>query len=123
MDTSNEAQVRELIASWTHAVRSKDRDALLACHTDDVVLFDVIPPLQIQGLEAYRQQWELFFAVDPGGPGSFELTDLHVSTGDTIAFAHALLKVAGSTARLTLGCRKLDGKWLIAHEHHSFSSK
>ncbi|GCE50360.1 ketosteroid isomerase-like protein [Thermosporothrix hazakensis] len=117
---SNEAQIRTLVENWASAIRAQDREGMRACHTDDIVLFDVIPPLQIQGVEAYQQQWELFFDADPGGPGSFEPIDLHILAGEDVAFAHTLLRVANSTARLTLGFRKVNGTWLIAHEHHSF---
>ena len=47
----------------------------------------------------------------------------------SVAFAYALLK-CGTPAdfsrqperrlRLTLGLRKTDGRWTVAHEHHSF---
>jgi ketosteroid isomerase-like protein len=37
-----------------------------------------------------------------------------------VAFAHAILKVGDSSARLTIGLRNEDGQWLIAHEHHSY---
>jgi ketosteroid isomerase-like protein len=46
-----------------------------------------------------------------------------------VAFAHALLRCgteeelvqeSGNRLRLTLGLRRRDGRWVIAHEHHSF---
>ena len=115
-----ETEIRELIEAWAKAVRDVDLDGIVARHTSDVVMFDVPPPVQVTGIEAYRSTWDLFFQYSSGGPGSFELTDLEVTADETAGFAHALLRVAGATARLTIGLRKVGGEWLIAHEHHSY---
>ena len=95
----------------------------LAHHAKDMVTFDVPLPLQSKGIEAYRRTWELFFDSNPGGKGSFELRELKIIVGDTVAFCHALL-IAGSgkepQGRLTIGLKKVRGKWIITHEHHSY---
>jgi ketosteroid isomerase-like protein len=53
-----------------------------------------------------------------------------VTAGEDVAYAHALLRcgspvqLAGrpeSRLRLTLGLRRQDGRWVVAHEHHSFA--
>ncbi|HEV2478902.1 MAG TPA: hypothetical protein VGS79_04535 [Puia sp.] len=42
---TNEQQIKALIENWAAAVRSQDIDAILAHHSDDLVMFDVrIPP-------------------------------------------------------------------------------
>src|SRR5262245_33823900 len=120
MDNSNEKQISELIESWAAAVRGKDPVSAVAHHTDDIVMFDVPMPLQSRGVEEYRKTWELFFANNRGGLGSFEVTDLHITASDSGAYCHALLKIFDSTARLTMGLRKENGRWLVAHEHHSY---
>jgi uncharacterized protein (TIGR02246 family) len=117
---ANEALIRTLLDGWAKAVRAKDMDGALAHHTDDIVMFDVPMPLQSRGMEQYKATWDLFFAGSPGGPGSFEVTELQVTAGETVAFGHAILTIAGSQARLTVGLRKENGRWLIAHEHHSY---
>ena len=49
--------------------------------------------------------------------------------GADVAFAYALLRCGTSESlaarpeqrlRLTLGLRKTDDRWIVAHEHHSF---
>jgi hypothetical protein len=35
--------------------------AILAHHERDIVMFDLPPPLQCRGIEAYKQTWDLFF--------------------------------------------------------------
>ena len=118
--SANEAEIRTLVDNWAKAVRAKDMTRVLAHHTDDIVMFDVPMPLQAKGMEAYRKTWELFFANSPGGPGSFDLAELQIAAGETVAYCHALLHIFDSRGRLTIGLRKQDGHWLIAHEHHSY---
>jgi ketosteroid isomerase-like protein len=88
-------------------------------------MFDVPMPLFDKGIDDYKKTWELFFSNDFGGPGSFEVTELQITASKSVAFAQGLLYIGGSQepiGRLTLGLRKRDGEWLIAHEHHSYPS-
>lgn len=122
-NNSNETQIRKIIETWAKAVQEEDMEGALASHTKDMVMFDVPLPLQSKGIAEYRKTWELFFANSPGGPGSFDVAELQVTAGETVAFAHGLLLIGGSkepVGRLTIGLRKVDGEWLIAHEHHSY---
>lgn len=121
--SSDEDKIRTLIKNWVQAVCDGDMETILATHSKDVVLFDVPPPLQIKGIDDYKKAWELYFTYTSGGKDSFKLLDFDLFVGDIVAFGHSPLHVAGGTARLTLGFRKLDGKWYIAHEHHSFPAE
>ena len=118
--SADEIQIRVLLENWAKAVRAKNMDGALAHHTDDIVMFDVPMPLQSNGLEEYRKTWELFFAHSPGGPGSFDVTDLRITASETVAYCHALVRIFDSKVRLTVGMRKEKTQWLIAHEHHSY---
>ena len=118
--TSDEQAVRRLVENWAEAVRARDMPRVLAHHSDDMAMFDVPLPLQSRGIDEYRKTWELFFANNRGGPGSFDVTELQITASDTVAYCHALLTVFHSTARLTIGLRKEQGHWVIAHEHHSY---
>jgi ketosteroid isomerase-like protein len=102
---------------------------VLADHADDIVMFDVPPPYEgVRGIEAYRETWPPFFAW-PAQGAAFEMQSLDVTAGAEVAFAHALLccgrpeELAGRPdlrLRLSLGLRKERGRWVVAHEHHSF---
>jgi uncharacterized protein (TIGR02246 family) len=116
----NESQIRALIEKWAKAVRAKDMGGVLANHTDDVVMFDVPMPLQSRGMEEYRKTWELFFDYSPGGPGSFDVTELQIVADESVAYCHAIVKIFDSQVRITVGLRKEKEQWLIAHEHHSY---
>jgi uncharacterized protein (TIGR02246 family) len=117
---SSKAKIRALIETWARAVRAKDMDGVLANHTDDIVMFDVPMPLQSKGIGPYKKTWELFFDHNPGGPGSFNVTELRIIASDSVAYCHALVKVSDAKVRVTIGLRKARGQWLIAHEHHSY---
>jgi len=56
-----EGQIKALIEAWAEAVRRHDLPAILAHHDDGIVMFDVPPPLQSKGLDAYKKTWDLFF--------------------------------------------------------------
>ena len=128
---SEEAAIRQVIQDWASAIRAKDLNGVVANHTDDVLMFDVPPPVAVRGMAAYRETWPPFFEAIWRGAAAFDIVELNVTAGETVAFAAALLR-CGSAAevakdsaprlRLTLGLRKVDGAWHIAHEHHSFPS-
>ena len=118
--TGSEVEIRQLVEKWADAVRRKDMEGVLARHADDIVMFDVPLPMQSRGMDEYKKTWDLFFANNRGGPGSFDVTELQITTSDSVAYCHALLKIFDSTARLTIGLRKERGQWLIGHEHHSY---
>jgi uncharacterized protein (TIGR02246 family) len=124
---TEEAEVRKVIETWAAAVRAREYDGIVSNHTDDFVMFDVPPPFQLVGLEAYRKTWDLFFGWTTG-PARFEIQQMTVVAGRDVAFAFAKMQCFGPDAegkpepldfRLTLGLRKLGGRWMIAHEHHS----
>lgn len=121
-------QVLTLIRAWEAGVVAHDIDAVMRQHADDLLMFDVVGDERLQGLEAYRLSWtEQFFPWHAGPQRRFELRNLDVRAGDTVAFATALLDCAGMesgkpvafTLRLTLGFEKRGGEWLVVHEHHS----
>jgi uncharacterized protein (TIGR02246 family) len=123
MANSDEAEIRALLESWAQAVRNVDMDGILASHTADIVMFDVPVPLLSRGLDAYRKTWDLFFTFSKGGSDAFNIVEMEVTASDSVAFCHGILGIADSRLRLTVGLRKEDGEWRIAHEHHSYPAE
>jgi len=126
--TGDEAAIRALIDRWAKAVHAGDMDAVLADHAEDIVMFDVPPPNEVRGKTAYRETWPVFFDYQRRG-AVFEIVALEVTAGYDVAFAHALLRCGtdedfrrdpDNRLRLTLGLRKTNDRWAVAHEHHSF---
>jgi uncharacterized protein (TIGR02246 family) len=126
--SSDEAEIRTLIEHWANAVHAGDLDGVLADHTEDIVMFDVPPPNEVRGKAAYRETWPPFFKWQRQG-AAFEIVSLEVTAGNDVAFAHALLRCGTAQElekdpynrlRLTVGLRRTNGRWAVAHEHHSF---
>ena len=124
---SNEAKVRDLIDAWATAFRAKNIDGLMANHSPDIVLFDLPPPLQYRGADAYRKNWQEWLPTLEG-PIGCEIRELSVTAGDDVAFSHSLNRISskrtdGETTdvwvRVTVGYRKLEGEWVVTHEHVS----
>ena len=125
---TDETAIRYVIDRWIDAIRARDIDGVLAAHTHDIVLYDVPPPQEgVYGIDAYRQTWPEFFEWIAGG-AVLELLKLDVIAGDTVAYAHGLFRAGmpediaahpENRLRSTFGMRKVDGAWVIAHEHHS----
>ncbi|MFF0338931.1 YybH family protein [Kribbella sp. NPDC004875] len=123
---SDEQEIRTLIENWVTAVHAGDLKTVLADHAPDLVMFDVPPPYDgVRGLEAYRATWPGFFEWQRSG-ASFELVSLDVTAGSDVGFAFALLRCGtpddnpDQRLRLTIGLRKIDDRWTVTHEHHSF---
>ncbi len=126
-----EAEIRALIERWATAVRARDLDGVVADHSDDIRMFDVPPPNELRGIEAYRETWPPFFEWLRRG-AVFEIISLEVTAGDGVAFATALLRCGNeeelkndpdNRLRLTVGLRKQGGRWVVSHEHHSFPAQ
>jgi len=92
-----------------------------------MLMFDVPPPFLSRGLDAYMSTWQLFFS-SVEKPVVFHFTDVEVTAGVDVAFATAIGHCVSIDRtegrepldfRLTMGLRKIEGRWQIAHEHHS----
>jgi uncharacterized protein (TIGR02246 family) len=125
--TSDGAQIRERIDQWAKALRAKDVDRLMSHYAPDMLLFDLAPPLQYRGADAYRKSLEEWFSTFRG-PVGYEIRDLSIMAGDDVAFCHSLNRISGTRTngektdvwvRATVGFRKIDGKWMLTHEHVS----
>ena len=126
----DEAEIRALVERWATAVHAGDLDTVLADHAQDIVMFDVPPPHDgVRGIDAYRETWPPFFEWQRQG-ASFDITELTVTAGSDVAFAHALLRCGTADEfakepdrrlRFTVGLRKQDDRWIVTHEHHSFA--
>jgi uncharacterized protein (TIGR02246 family) len=124
---SDEAQIRQLIADWGKALHAKDLNTLMSYYAPDILTFDILPPLQYQGVDAYRKNFEAWFAA-VHGPIDYETHDLRIMTGEDVAFCHSLnrvrsTRITGETTetwvRVTVGFQKIGGTWKITHEHVS----
>jgi ketosteroid isomerase-like protein len=107
--------------------RDKDIGALMSHHAPDVLTFDALDPLRYVGADAVRERAEQWFSWYQDSIG-YEVRDLSITAGETMAFGHYLYRVSGTMTngrevgmwvRSTVCFRKLDGEWMVTHEHTS----
>ncbi len=126
----DEQEIRALEERFAAAFRAKDVPAIMKGYApgNELFVFDVVPPRQYVGFDAYKKDFEDFFAAFPGPVDKFEVQDLSIVTEGKLAFSHSIqpsIMTAkdGSkfnlVVRVTDGYRKINGKWLITHEHIS----
>lgn len=126
-DASDETHIRALIDRRIGAVRAKDVNAALSDIAPDIISFDVVNPLQYVGSDALRKRVEEWFASFQGAIG-LEVANLSIAASNDVAFSYSLNRVSGTTMdggdidmwlRATVCYRKIDGQWMVAHEHNS----
>jgi ketosteroid isomerase-like protein len=86
-----EVAIQALIERWANAVQHQDIETVLADHATDFLMFDVPPPNELRGIDAYRDSWAPFFEHFKDG-GVFAIERLDITAGDRVAFATALLR-------------------------------
>lgn len=125
--TKNEAAIRELIDGFVKAIRAKDMNGVMSVFAPEVVSFDLGPPLQHGGGEAFMKRWQELFGSYQS-PIDYEVRDLRITAGGDVAFSYSLNRISGTTKngqktdrwlRWTACYRKTNGKWLIVHEQVS----
>ena len=99
----------------------------MALYTDDVVAYDVVPPLQYIGKAAYRADYQQFLSQYDSDL-KLEVRDLHVGAMGDLGYATGLESISGTLKngqksnvwlRFTSLFRKFDGRWLDFHDHVS----
>jgi len=121
-----EALIRQRVQDLANAIRAKDIDSVMSLYAPNIVSFDIVPPLRYVGAHGKRRAWNGAFAAY--GDIAYEVRDLDVTTQGEVAFVHSVNRVSGSLARgdtidlwlrWTACFRRIDGVWLVAHDHVS----
>jgi len=73
-------------------VRNKDIAGILENHSADIVMFDVPPPFQSRGIEAYRKTWDFFYSWT-NDPIPFDIAEMSITAGHDVAFVVAVFIV------------------------------
>ncbi|MBW4531324.1 MAG: nuclear transport factor 2 family protein [Aphanothece saxicola GSE-SYN-MK-01-06B] len=124
---ADEAAIRDVLEQWASATRDGREDEVLANHLDELVMFDVLAPLQYTSAAQYRASWD-GWQPDVHGSLQFALQDLSVQAGVDVGYAFGLLQCGGTlpdgttfgeTVRITFCLIKAGGAWKVAHQHVS----
>ncbi len=124
---ANEAEIHQWLDTWQKDFNAGDVNALMTLYSQDVLAFDIIPPIQYDGKAAYQKDWVDFFAPFQL-PLQSEIRDVRITTSGDVGFITMLFNFSATPKsgskttnwiRVTAGLRKVDGKWLDVHDHAS----
>ena len=124
---NDEAAIQGLLDDCIKSLQDKNIEGIMSLYAPEVVSFDIVPPLQYIGADAFRNVWEEIFSTFQG-PIDYEMHDLSITVGDDVAFTHSLNRMRGTLRngqktdlwlRWTACFRKINGKWLVVHHQNS----
>ena len=122
------SEIHSLVRDRAAALSAGDVKAVLAYNAPSVVQYTLAPPLRQtddphdpEPLSAWLATFE--------APPEREVTQLEIVADGDVAYATSLDRMTatpkGATEsftlwyRSTLGLRRIDGRWLVTHEHES----
>src|SRR5437868_5749773 len=128
-ENKGEKEIQALLNDALNAFRAKDLDKMMSFyeHSANLVAYDVVPPTQYTGWDAYKKDFADFFALFEG-PINDEVSDMAITAEGKMAYSRMIEHVTGKLkngqpmdmlVRITDVYRKSNGKWLIIHEHVS----
>jgi ketosteroid isomerase-like protein len=129
--TDDEA-IEHIILDRARAIYERNAADAVSFYADDVVNFDLAPPLAYRGHEATSPAELQSWFDSWTGPINLSFNQLIIRTGGDVAFAHGLMRMTGPRtdgtqtdvwARMTICLEQRDGGWKIVHEHQSFPTK
>jgi PhnB protein len=122
-----ETEIRRLVEERIAAIRAKDPARAIATLADDVLAFELAPPLAVPAGPA-RDEQALSAWLDGFEAIEIEARDMVVEADERIGFARALHHLTGTKGdgrrvslwmRSTLCFRRETDGWKIAHAHTS----
>ncbi len=122
-----DAEIREVLEEWAAATRQGRKEQVLRHHAEDLVIFDVLPPMKYESAEAYRRSWDEW-QPETQGEAVFDLEELAITAREELAFAHCFIRCGGRLAdgsrfqdlvRATFCLEKVNGAWRVQHQHVS----
>jgi len=123
------AEIVQSVEQWAAAVRSCNVDRIMSHYlkSEDIVLFDAIPPLEYRGWTAWQKNWRDSLAgirqID-----RWELSGIRARASGDLGYCSAKWRLEMTTqdggkvaldGRLTQVLQKIGGKWKVIHEHMS----
>lgn len=123
----NDRLIRRQLESFVKAFKNKDLELMMSLFSQEMVSFDIIPPLHYVGAESYRKVWQETFSLFED-PIDIELSDIQIVADAQVAFSYCFLHLSATLTngrktdfweRLTCCFQKIDDRWQILHEHVS----
>ena len=127
-ESKDDTEIRSAVKIFTAAANTLDLERTMACYANkpDISVFSPGPSEPLVGPTAVRKSWSDFFALIKSNHS--ELSDIAIESDGRLAFAYftsteEIVMKDGTMAkplfRSTLIFEKINGHWLIIHEHVS----
>jgi uncharacterized protein (TIGR02246 family) len=126
---TDKAAIQALEDTYNDGFNSKDVDKVMSVYArgSQLFVFDVVPPREYKGWDAYKKDFEGLFS-EFTGPMKNTISEQTIHVVGSLAYGHNIQsgeftgkdgKTLKIVARTTDIYRKIDGKWLIVEEHNS----
>jgi ketosteroid isomerase-like protein len=126
---ADKAAIQALEDTYNEGFNSKDVNKIMSVYAPgkELFVFDVVPPREYRGWEAYKKDFEGLFSAFPG-PMKNTISEQTIHVVGLVAYGHNIQtgefigkdgKKVAIVSRTTDIYRKIDGKWLIVEEHNS----
>jgi ketosteroid isomerase-like protein len=126
---ADQAAIQALEDTYNEGFNSKDVDKVMSVYVTgkQLFVFDVVPPREYRGWEAYKKDFEGLFSAFPG-PVKNAISGQTIHVVGSLAYGHNIQtgEFTGKdgskvkfVVRTTDIYRKINGKWLIVEEHNS----
>jgi ketosteroid isomerase-like protein len=122
-------QINGQFSAWQKSFEAKDVNGVMRMYAPGTALtaYDIVPPLQYKGANAYRRDYAEFFAQFTG-PLHVQFRDQHMEVSGDLALAYGLERITGKLkssqpadlwVRYTSAFKKIGGQWRDIHDHIS----
>jgi len=120
-------ELNDLVAERVAAVKARDGATLMARQHPDVLTYGLLGELQTTGNDAVAEQLNAWFDGYRDGP-HYAVHHLRVDSDGDLGFCAYVYQVTGvlndgapisMAVRATLVCKRVEGRWLIVHDHES----
>ncbi|MEK7357442.1 MAG: nuclear transport factor 2 family protein [Bdellovibrionota bacterium] len=124
---NSRAEVEAFLDRFKQVFVKGDVEGVISFYDKDVIAYDMVPPLEFQGLDAYADSWRKNGGQMPG-PWLFETKDERIYCESELAVVHHLVncgatgpdgKMMSGWIRHTMTLRRRAGEWTIVHDHFS----
>ncbi len=125
--SSDFSKIETILKHRIEAIKSQDIENAVSNYAENVLLFDVVGPLQKTGAQVAKQRLEEWLSAMES-PVGYEVSHINIKASDTIAFCSSLnhvlsTKIDGSKLdmwwRETLCFEKKNDNWVIVQVHSS----
>jgi ketosteroid isomerase-like protein len=121
-------EIRKVIEDKAALLETGDAKAILSYYADTVVEYNLAPPLRQPSDTSDPAPLAAWIATFEAPPRR-KVTQLEITTDGDVAFATSIDCLSATPRgsnepftlwyRVTLGLRRIDGRWLVTHEHES----